>query len=89
MVRNLDLLDRYIPGNFAGRITLFKSHVRPLFKSHNPERQWAKLASDGVTVYTLPGNHQSILEAPSVTRLAEYLQAELRSASTLPISAQV
>lgn len=70
----------YVPKSFEGKLLLFKAtegsgSVNPAFKkTYEPLFGWDKRAAE-VEVYIIPGNHSSILQAPSVSLLAEKIEA--------------
>lgn len=64
----------YIPQLYKGRITLFQASERAVTSPHTPTLGWGELATEGVEIYQVPGNHQTILHKPQVQILAEQLQ---------------
>lgn len=68
---NAQALHNYRPGRFPGKIALFRSidHGKGVYYG------WGELASDGVEVFDVPGNHRGILQEPNVRFLAEKLRA--------------
>jgi non-ribosomal peptide synthase protein (TIGR01720 family) len=79
-------VERYKALTYPGRITLLRAESvdpaalrelplkrRPIFAS--PTLGWDAFAAGGVEVHAVPGNHQSIVEAPHVETLAEILRA--------------
>jgi thioesterase domain-containing protein len=78
--------ERYRVSTYPGRITLLRAssvdqealresppHRRRIFE--DPTLGWGTIAAGGVEVHTVPGNHQTIVEAPQVEVLAEILEA--------------
>ncbi len=76
--------ERYRVSTYPGRITLLRaSSVDPAaLRELPPQRRqifedptlgWGAVAAGGVEVHTIPGNHQTIIEAPHVETLAEIL----------------
>ncbi|HEX4961859.1 MAG TPA: non-ribosomal peptide synthase/polyketide synthase [Thermoanaerobaculia bacterium] len=94
-------VERYRVSAYPGTITLLRaSSVDPAaLREVAPERRrifedptlgWATVAVGGVEVHTVPGNHQTILEAPHVKTLAEILgtciaRAEREVGRTVPL----
>jgi amino acid adenylation domain-containing protein len=74
---NLQALADYRPEPYPGRVTLFRARTRPLFRPVRDDMGWAKWAEGGVDIWTVPGNHESMLEEPHVGVLAGFLQAAL------------
>jgi thioesterase domain-containing protein/acyl carrier protein len=70
----------YVPKPYAGRVTLFRSRVRPLLRLHGRDLGWGELAAGGLDVVAVPGNHETMLKPPNVERLAEALLKHLREA---------
>lgn len=77
-------VERYRASTYPGRITLLRaSRVDPVaLREVAPQRRqifedptlgWGTVAAGGVEVHTVPGNHQTIIEAPHVETLAEIL----------------
>ncbi|HEV2846382.1 MAG TPA: condensation domain-containing protein, partial [Thermoanaerobaculia bacterium] len=77
-------LERYRTSAYPGRITLLRADSvdadilrelppqrRLLYK--DPTLGWGAVAAGGVEVHTVPGSHQTIVEAPYVETLAEVL----------------
>ena len=64
----------YVPQVYPKRITLFKTSVQ--FRiADDPSMGWGKLASEGVEIHIIPGNHLTMLRKPHVQVLAEQLRA--------------
>jgi thioesterase domain-containing protein len=63
---------RYTPQHYAGRITLIRAAERAV--SSDLALGWSRWAAGGVDVYTLPGDHYTLLKDPHVRALAERLQ---------------
>lgn len=68
---NAQALHTYQPSRFPGKITLFRSidHGKGVYYG------WGELATGGVDVIDVPGNHRGILQEPNVRYLAEKLRA--------------
>ena len=75
----------YVPKQYAGHVTLFRTRVHPFFCSFDPTFGWAELAEEGVTAKLVPGGHESILEEPHVQVLARELTTCLREAHAAPV----
>jgi aspartate racemase len=67
-------LEEYVPRLYPGRITLFRAQERPVESFPSPDRGWGELASAGVEIIDVPGNHLTMLERPHVQALAEAIQ---------------
>ncbi|MGE3267196.1 MAG: amino acid adenylation domain-containing protein [Chloroflexota bacterium] len=73
-------LTSYTPSVYPGHVTLFRARRQPLLCSHDPMMGWGALASEGVTVCTVPGSHLGVLQEPKVATLAERLETCLARA---------
>ena len=73
---------RYRPRPYAGRLTLLRPIEDAMSeRDGGPEFGWASLASDGVDVREVPGNHETIVKQPHASAVAEQLKASSRSAT--------
>ena len=72
-----DAAQRYIPGTYAGRVTLFRARSQPLFRAHR-ELNWPRFATGGVDVRIVPGSHSRLLTSPWVRAVAVNLDSCLR-----------
>ena len=68
----------YLPERYPGRMVLFKAKAQGLFQVA-PEKKWVDLC-DSMTLYTVPGNHVSIMKEPHVSFVADKINMELRNA---------
>jgi amino acid adenylation domain-containing protein len=79
----IEMLRRYEPGVFAGRITLFRAHEadpeEPV-RSQTPSLGWEALTAAGVDVHVVPGTHATMGQEPQVRELAARLAACLETA---------
>jgi aspartate racemase len=64
----------YLPGEYSGRVTLFRACDAGLRRDNDPQMGWGQLALGGVDVHEIPGNHETILAEPNVRVLAEKLR---------------
>jgi thioesterase domain-containing protein/acyl carrier protein len=76
---NIQAMQRYQPQPYAGRVTLFRASVQMPEDAADPTLGWGALATDGVALYTIPGDHYSIVRPPQVRLLAEQLHACLEA----------
>jgi amino acid adenylation domain-containing protein len=67
-------MDRYQPGSYPGRVTLFRVKAMSLFRAHAPTMGWSRYAEQGVEVRMIGGAHYNILEEPHVASLAAQLR---------------
>jgi thioesterase domain-containing protein len=71
----------YVPGAYAGRLTLFRAAVPQWVGTDfsDPTMGWGQLAAGGVEVRPVPGDHLSLFDEPHVGALALSLRACLAS----------
>ncbi len=77
----LDAANRYSPGGYSGRITLFRPRARPLLHALEDDLGWRAVVAGGVEVQIVPGNHRTMLTEPNVRILAERLAAMMAGVS--------
>jgi thioesterase domain-containing protein len=77
---NVRALGEYVPGRYAGGVTVIRADDRPAAGGHeaDPTEGWGGLAGGGVEIYRVPGNHFSIVRRPHVGALAGQLEICIR-----------
>jgi thioesterase domain-containing protein len=80
---NIRAIRSYTPRPYPGRAVLFMTLDEPIWDLHDHRLIWSRLADEGLEIRTLPGNHDSLLEEPEVTELAEKLRACIDQARAL------
>jgi len=70
----------FVPRTYNNRINVFRVRRQPLNRIRDPQLGWGKLTTAGVDVHIIPGNHETVLRAPSVGGLAEELKKCLQTA---------
>ena len=79
----LDAYRTYRPGAYAGKVVVFQVEEREfnLGFRHAPDAYngWRGLAQGGVEIVRVPGNHNTLLEEPAVSVLAQRLVERLES----------
>jgi thioesterase domain-containing protein len=76
---NIYAAREYRPQAFAGRLTLLRAEDGS-FTAHeknDPTGGWGSLASGGVEVQAVPGDHFTLLREPHVQIVAEWLRASI------------
>ena len=68
----------YLPEPYDGRLTLFNIRSQPLARTPGPARGWDRLASGGVSIRRIPGQHYNFLFPPYVESVARELAEALR-----------
>jgi thioesterase domain-containing protein len=67
---------RFFPDVYPGRVTLFRAQVQPRRYRHDPQLGWGGLATGGLEIHEVPGDHFTMWEQPHVRVLAERLRAQ-------------
>jgi thioesterase domain-containing protein len=70
-------LENYVPSAYEGPLTVLRA--RDAWTGGDSSLGWDAALGRGVTIIEVPGNHQTLLEAPHVATLADYLRTESRS----------
>jgi len=70
----------YIPHAYPGCLTLFKASEQHLEGDQGAPMDWHELASGGVEVHMIPGNHYTMMREPHVRTLADRLKHSLNEA---------
>ena len=73
------ILDKYKPQTYGGKVHFFKStapmySIRAILPSP-PESEWARVASGGLEVHELPGDHMEIVKDPLAAQTAATIEA--------------
>ncbi|WP_263360074.1 non-ribosomal peptide synthetase [Acidicapsa ligni] len=74
----LDSLNDASLRTYPGRLNLFRAADVPKYPGMDETLGWSTIASDGVQVTFVPGDHVSMFKKPHVTSLAWHLQQELQ-----------
>jgi amino acid adenylation domain-containing protein len=72
-----EALTNYKPRAYQGRITLYRTRAEALFRSHTTDKGWGSLASGGVDVIFVSGNHKNLYEEPYAPALAKGIEIAL------------
>lgn len=80
---NIRAMWSYVPQAYLGRVTLFKSREQFAEDPQDPTMGWGKLATEGVEIHVVPGNHYTMIGKPHVQVLAERLRACLDEAQAV------
>jgi thioesterase domain-containing protein len=93
------MLSSYRPRLYPGRIVLFRTQERSLSllgsREIEPQEIWARLATGGVDLRKVPGDHRSLFKEPNLGILAVELKECLEqaganvTASPVPTQASV
>jgi amino acid adenylation domain-containing protein len=63
----------FTPEPYPGPLTLFHAEIRPFLCSFDPHLGWSDVASGGLELHEVSGNHVSMLHEPQVQSLARQL----------------
>ncbi len=80
---NIHASKNYVPQVYPSHITLFRAKLRSSRYYFDPQGGWGGLASQGIEIHEIPGDHNSILIEPHVQVLAEKLKACLDRVQSL------
>ncbi len=70
----------YIPQTYRGRIVLFRAMEPPPGYHLDRTLGWGKIATDGVEVHKIPGNHTTIMRSPVLAqKMSKCLQQAMAS----------
>jgi thioesterase domain-containing protein/acyl carrier protein len=90
---NMQAKKAYHPQIYSGQITLFRASEPSTFtklylptpqdwENRDPQHGWNGLASDGLAIHDIPGDHFSLFQEPHVQTLAKKLQQIIQSIKT-------
>jgi len=65
---------QYVPQAYPGEAVLIRARAQPLGRMSGRDLGWKGLFRKGLQVITIPGNHETILDAPQLGILARALQ---------------
>jgi thioesterase domain-containing protein len=74
---NVDILLKYVPETYTGRIVLFRALVQPDGVYQEPMLGWSSIARGPFEVVNIPGAHNNLIEQPI---LGQRLRIALRQA---------
>jgi thioesterase domain-containing protein/acyl carrier protein len=74
---HINAADTYIPQPYPGKITLFLAEAGLVTESSDSTLGWGALATEGVDIQSIPGEHHTIVSQPNVRVLADKLQEQL------------
>ncbi|HWE61083.1 MAG TPA: amino acid adenylation domain-containing protein, partial [Chloroflexota bacterium] len=74
MTANLRATSAYRPHPYTGRIAVFGTRATLAAHRHDPTLGWSKMATGGVDLRRVGGNHMTVLRDPHVATLAGQLE---------------
>ena len=77
---NICAMWSYIPQTYSGRVTLFQASEQLVEAPQNSTMGWGKLATQGVEIHAVPGNHYTMLKKPHIESLVKRLNTFLNKA---------
>jgi amino acid adenylation domain-containing protein len=77
---NIQAMQNYVVKPYPGRVTLFAAN-EPANADRDSSLGWGKLATGGVEIHTIAGDHFAIIRSPHVEALAKRLKSCLDDAS--------
>jgi acyl transferase domain-containing protein/thioesterase domain-containing protein/ubiquinone/menaquinone biosynthesis C-methylase UbiE len=76
---NHQAMDNYVPKTYQGRILFFHALESDTpYLPTNPEHSWVNLATEGIDIHEVPGNHTSMIFSPNVEVIANFLKTYLQ-----------
>jgi len=67
------ICEAYVPKPYAGRVHLIRAQTQKAEKARDMTFGWHEVVGGGLEVFTLPGDHFSLLEQPDVANVADAL----------------
>jgi thioesterase domain-containing protein len=81
---NIQAVRAYTPRPYAGALTLFRAETQRVTSEPDPYLGWRQLATGGIKIHEIPGDHYSMFVPPNSRVLAEQLLACLEKAQRPP-----
>ena len=75
--RNVELLGRYRPRPYGGRVVMFRALTQPEGVFADPGMGWGGLVQGSFQVVAIPGDHDTLVEQPELGRSLRDALAEL------------
>ena len=70
-------INNYRAASYNQPVLLLQAKSQPLISTEKPEDTWVHLASERLTVITVPGSHEGMFHEPHVQKLAQELRSQL------------
>jgi non-ribosomal peptide synthetase component F len=67
------ITNKYEPGRFAGKLTLFRSELEPTGLLFDPLAGWGSYAEGGVELVMVAGDHFTMFQDPGATQIAKHI----------------
>jgi thioesterase domain-containing protein/acyl carrier protein len=75
----------YVPGEYAGRVTLFRATEQPTGIHADRTLGWGSLVKGGVEIYDTPGHHGTLTREPRARVVSQQLEDALVRAQAIPV----
>jgi thioesterase domain-containing protein len=62
-----DAKTKYMFGDFPGRVVVYRALIRQFLQTTPADLGWSRFAKGGVRIFTIPGNHMSLLNDDRIT----------------------
>ena len=69
--------ESYEPRAYPGTMTLFRSSQEPAGRFLDPQMGWGEFVEGGVEVVVIDGDHFSVFQEPSVSRMAQRIESDV------------
>jgi amino acid adenylation domain-containing protein len=76
----IDIMKRYVPQTYPGRITFFRALMtdagmrNTVSNFDDPTFGWSKFSTEPIDFYIIPGYHETMVQEPNATILAKHLK---------------
>jgi thioesterase domain-containing protein/acyl carrier protein len=81
---NASAMFAYAPRPYPGRLVFFRAQERDAINPRHPELAWIPLATEGVEVHLVSGNHVTMLAEPHIQGLARKVRGLLEEREQRP-----
>ncbi len=86
---NYQILKKYIPQTYGGKLTLFRAEIRKSKGHFDADGGWRGMALGGVDAYEIPGDHASVLsQADTAQIIAERIDNTISTAKKTEVKIQ-
>jgi thioesterase domain-containing protein len=82
----VDVCSRFVPKAYRGRVTLLRVQGSPAREEAMPrDYGWGQHTTRPVSVYIVPGDHETMVQRPHIRELAATLRRALRNTSDINV----
>ena len=79
--KHMDSLVGYVPEPYVGKLSIFEGRLATS-RFFPWEKKWKKLASGGIDIWLLPGNHDTFIRPPGNKELAKHMKEIFEKSKT-------